>query len=96
MHAPILRRPALIVQDLLPPLLGVADRSDDVVGSAQLAKRKLDAGACRLSRLQEDEFVFVRDDHAGRAVGASICEFAGTLVQRRLAGQGARLPRSWR
>jgi len=56
----------------LPPLLGIADRSDDVVGPAQLSKRELDAGARGLSRLQEDEFVFVRDDHAGRAVGASI------------------------
>jgi hypothetical protein len=58
------------VQRLLPPLLGIADRSDDVVGPAQLSKRELDAGARGLSRLQKDEFVFVRDDR--RAVGASI------------------------
>jgi len=40
------------------------DRRDDVSRAAIFRKENLNAGACSLCRLNKDEFIFVRQDHA--------------------------------
>ena len=45
------------------------ERGDDVALSAMRVQEQLGARASRLARLQEDEFVLVRDDHVRHASG---------------------------
>ena len=59
MRAPILRAPPIGAERLV---VG-RDRGDDIVGTAELGQRELDAGAGGLSGFQENEFMLVRDDH---------------------------------
>ena len=61
MKLPVLRAAPLYA----PRFVDRGERRDDVVIAAELRQRQLDAGAGGLVRLEEDEFVFVTDNHFG-------------------------------